>query len=77
MNVIKFFPFPDHYFYKEKEIKKLINYAKKEKSILVTTFKDKQRINIKQRNKIFFVDLKIELKNKNNLIKILKKKKIV
>ena len=77
INVIKFFPFPDHYFYKEKEINKLIKYAKKKKSILVTTFKDKQRISIKQRNKISFIDLTVKLKEKNNLIKILKKKNCI
>ena len=77
LNIIKFFPFPDHYLYKKKEINKLINYAKKEKSVLVSTFKDKQRINIAQREKIFFVDQKVKLKKKEKLINILKKKKIV
>ena len=77
LNVIKFFAFPDHYNFGKKKIDELIKYANKNKSILVSTEKDKQRINSNQRNKIFFVNLKIELKEKSNLINFLKKKKIV
>ena len=77
LNIIKFFPYPDHYSYNKKEINNLINYAKKNNAVLVSTLKDKQRINIDQRKKISFLDLKIEVKEEKNLINFLKKRKIV
>ena len=63
--------------YSKKKIDSLIKYAKKKKSILVTTLKDKQRINFYQRKKIFFLDLEIEIKEERKLINFLKKRKIV
>ena len=77
LNIINFFPYPDHYSYNKKEINNLINYAKKNNAVLVSTLKDKQRINIDQRKKISFLDLKIEVKEEKNLINFLKKRKIV
>ena len=69
--------FPDHYFYNKKKIDGLINYAKKNNAILVSTLKDEQRVNFNQRKKIFFLDLEIEIKEEKSLINFLKKKKIV
>ena len=77
LNIINFFSYPDHYSYNKKEINNLINYAKKNNAVLVSTLKDKQRINIDQRKKISFLDLKIEIKEEKNLINFLKKRKIV
>ena len=77
LNIINFFPYPDHYSYNKKEMNNLINYAKKNNAVLVSTLKDKQRINIDQRKKISFLDLKIEVKEEKNLINFLKKRKIV
>ena len=77
LNIINFFSYPDHYSYNKKEINNLINYAKKNNAVLVSTLKDKQRINIDQRKKISFLDLKIEVKEEKNLINFLKKRKIV
>ncbi len=77
LNVLKFFSYPDHYSYNKKEINNLINYAKKNNAVLVSTLKDKQRIDVNQREKISFLDLKIEIKEEKNLINFLKKKKIV
>ena len=65
LNILKFFSFPDHYLYSKKKIDSLIKYAKKNNSILVTTLKDKQRINFYQRKKIFFLDLEIEIKEEH------------
>ena len=50
---------------------------KKNNSILVTTVKDKQRINFNQRKRIVFLDLEIEIKEEKKLINFLKKRKIV
>ena len=77
LNIINFFSYPDHYSYNKKEINNLINYAKKNNAVLVSTLKDKQRINIDQRKKISFLDLKIEVKEEKNLINFFKKRKIV
>ena len=77
LNIINFFSYPDHYSYNKKEMNNLINYAKKNNAVLVSTLKDKQRINIDQRKKISFLDLKIEVKEEKNLINFLKKRKIV
>ena len=77
LNILKFYSYPDHYSYNKKKINSLINYAKKNNAVLVSTLKDKQRINIDQRKKISFLDLKIEIKEEKNLISFLKKRKIV
>ena len=77
LNILKFFSFPDHYPYSKKKIDSLIKYAKKNNSILVTTVKDKQRINFNQRKRIVFLDLEIEIKEEKKLINFLKKRKIV
>jgi len=77
LNIINFFPYPDHYSYNKKEINNLINYAKKNNAVLVSTLKDKQRINFDQRKKIFFLDLEIEIKKEKSIIDFLKKKKFV
>ena len=77
INVLEFFSYPDHYSYNKKRINNLINYAKKNDAILVSTLKDKQRINFDQRKKISFLDLEIEIKEIKSLIHFLKKKKIV
>jgi len=77
LNILKFFSFPDHYAFNKKKITGLINYAKKYNAILVSTLKDKQRIDFNQRRKIFFLDLEIGIKEEKKLINFLKKKEIV
>ena len=77
LNVLKFFSYPDHYSYNKKKINNLINYAKKISAILVSTLKDKQRINFDQRKKISFLDIEIKIKKEKSIINFLKKKKIV
>ena len=77
LNIINFFSYPDHYAYSIKEINKLINLAKKNKAHLVTTKKDMERIDRKQRKKISFLDLEIVIKEEKKLLKFLKHKKIV
>ena len=69
--------FKTYYFYNKKKIDGLINYAKKNNSILVSTLKDEQRVNFNQRKKIFFLDLEIEIKEEKSLINFLKKKNCI
>ena len=77
LNILKFYSYPDHYSYNKKKINSLINYAKKNNAVLVSTLKDKQRINFDQRKKISFLDLEIEIKKEKSIINFLKKKKFV
>ena len=44
LNIVDFFPFPDHYRFKEGEIRGLYEKATKADAILVTTYKDIKRI---------------------------------
>ena len=55
----------------------LLIMQKKNNAILVSTLKDEQRVNFNQRKKIFFLDLKIEIKEEKNLINFLKKKNCI
>ena len=77
LSILKFFPFPDHYVYKNSDLIKIINYSKKNSAIPVTTLKDKERINENIRKKIHFIDLEIKLKEEKKLYRLLKLEKIV
>ena len=77
INVVKFFSYPDHYSFKEGELKKIILYAKKNNAIIASTFKDKQRINSKFKKKIIFIDIRSEIQEKGKLINILKQKNCI
>ena len=63
--------YPDHYKLTNIDIKRLIDKAKKENLVLVTTEKDFFRLNNNQRKKIKFLKIKLEIKDKKNLKKIL------
>ncbi len=67
--VLKKLSFPDHYQYSEEEIKKLINTAKQNNLIPITTEKDIKRISINLKNQIEYLKIKIEIDNKEELIK--------
>ena len=60
--------YPDHYKYKPNDLKNLFEIAKKNNAILLTTEKDFMRLGISQKNDINFLKVKIEIKNKNNLL---------
>ena len=63
--------YPDHYKLTNTDLKQLIDKAKKENLVLVTTEKDFFRLNKSQRKNIKFLKIKLEIKNKKNLKKIL------
>jgi tetraacyldisaccharide 4'-kinase len=63
--------YPDHYKLTNIDLKQLIDKAKKENLILVTTEKDFFRLNKSQRKNIKFLKIKLEIKNKKNLEKII------
>lgn len=76
LTILKFFPFPDHYVYKNSDLNKIINYSKKNGGIPITTLKDKQRISKNLRKEIHFIDLEIKLNEEKKLNHFLKLKKI-
>ena len=65
--------FPDHYAYSEKELKNLINRARENDAILVTTEKDYNRINKSYLNNINYLKILVEIDNRNQFINEIKK----
>ena len=65
--------FPDHYNYSEENLKDLINKAKENNNILLTTEKDYFRINENYKKNINFLKIKIEIENRNQFIDEIKK----
>jgi tetraacyldisaccharide 4'-kinase len=63
--------FPDHYKLTNIDLKKLKDKAKEKKLTLITTEKDFFRLDKIQRKNIKFLKIKLEIKDKKNLIKIL------
>jgi tetraacyldisaccharide 4'-kinase len=70
-NINKKIIYPDHYKLTNTDLKQLIDKAKKENLVLVTTEKDFFRLNKSQRKNIKFLKIKLEIKDKKNLEKIL------
>ena len=73
INIIEEKKFPDHYNYSEKELEDLINKAKEKNSILLTTEKDYFRINQEYKKNINFLRIKVEIENKEDFVKEIKK----
>ena len=71
INISKKIIYPDHYKFTNTDLKRLVNKAKKENLVLVTTEKDFFRLNNSQRKNIKFLKIKLEIKDKKNLKKIL------
>ena len=73
INIVKEISFPDHYDYLDKELENLINSAKENHTILVTTEKDYLRINDKYKKNISYLKIKIDIENKSEFIEQIKK----
>ena len=72
LNLIDYRSFPDHYNFSEKDLNNLILKAKNNDAILLTTEKDYFRINNSFKNSIEKLEVKLEIENKDNFIKLLK-----
>ena len=70
-NIIKNFEFPDHYQYKEYEIKKILNIAKEIKADVVTTEKDFMRLTSKFLNKIKIAKIRLKINKVHKIKKLL------
>ena len=66
--------YSDHYRYRNDDIKKIIDIAKKECASIITTEKDFSKISKTYKKKIKYVDIDLIIENKINLIKFLKSK---
>ena len=73
INILKNFPFPDHHNYTDDEIKKLINQAKENDAILLTTEKDFLRIKKEFHDKLSFLKIELIIEKKNELMDKIKK----
>jgi tetraacyldisaccharide 4'-kinase len=70
-NVSKKKIYPDHYKLTNSDFNRLIDKAKKENLVLITTEKDFFRLNKSQRKNIKFLEIELEIKDKKNFKKIL------
>ena len=73
INVVKEIKFPDHYNYSKKELKNLINEAKENNTILITTEKDYFRIDENYKKNINYLKIAVDIKNRTQLIEEIKK----
>ena len=73
INIVKEMKFPDHYNYSKKELENLINEAKENNTILITTEKDYFRIDENYKRNMNYLKISIDIKNRNQLIEEIKK----
>ena len=67
------FYYPDHYNFSKTELDKLINKAKINNAVLLTTEKDYCRIDDNYKKNIEFLKIELEIENKNSFIELIKK----
>ena len=67
------FYYPDHYNFSKTELDNLINKAKINNAVLLTTEKDYYRIDDNYKKNIEFLKIELEIENKNNFIELIKK----
>ena len=73
-NIINKIKFPDHYYYSNYDINKLIKSAEKENAILLTTKKDYFRLNNEElKAKVNYIDISVIFEKQNELNEYMKK----
>ena len=73
INVVKEIKFPDHYNYSKEELENLINEAKENNTIFITTEKDYFRIDESYKRNINYLKIAVDIKNRSQLIEEIKK----
>ena len=73
LNIIKKVSFPDHYKYSLKELNNLINFSTQNDLKLVTTEKDFFRIKHLHLSQIEYLNVRLEISNKDTLEKEINK----
>ena len=69
LKVVKKISFPDHYDYSLKELDDIVKYSDDNQLKIITTEKDYFRIKHRNISKIQYLDIKLEIKNKENFVK--------
>jgi len=73
IDILEEISFPDHYNYFGKELENLINKAKENNTILLTTEKDFLRIEENYKKNINYLKIIVEIENRNQFIEEIKK----
>ena len=73
LKIVERIKFPDHYKYSEKQLLNLLDKAKRNDCILLTTEKDYFRILENYKKNIKFLKIKIDIENKNKIVEKIKK----
>ena len=71
-NIIKNFIFPDHHYYKNKEIDQIKKIAKDNNLEIITTEKDYKRLNSRNKKNIKYLKIKLKIQNLNKFKNFLK-----
>jgi len=72
--ISKFLKYPDHYKYRNDDLKKIIDIAKKQSASIITTEKDFTKIPEKYKKKIKYIEVDLIIENELSLIKFIKSK---
>jgi tetraacyldisaccharide 4'-kinase len=72
-NIVEEIIFPDHYDYNESDIEKITSHAKKINANIITTEKDYVKITEIDDKEIDYLEISLEIKNKESLIEFIKK----
>ena len=72
--ISKFLKYPDHYKYRNDDLKKIIDIAKKQSTSIITTEKDFTKIPEKYKKKIKYIEVDLIIENELSLIKFIKSK---
>ena len=73
IKILKKYSFPDHYDFKDGDLKKIKFEAKKEKLMIITTEKDYFRIKNKDKKNIKFLKIKLLIENEKRFFEEIKK----
>ena len=73
VNIVEQIDFPDHYNYSITELENLVNKAKENNVILLTTEKDYLRVDKIYRENIKYLKIKTEIENENLFVEEVKK----
>ena len=69
--ILKNFSFPDHYNYKNNELKNIKRFAIKNNLKIITTEKDYLRINKELRSDINYIEMDLEIKDENKFLNLI------
>ena len=72
--ILKLLKYPDHYKYRNDDLKKIIDIAKKQSASIITTEKDFTKIPEKYKKKIKYIEVDLIIENELSLIKFIKSK---